>query len=120
MHRIDIDDPEVDADYAHRLLYHGELFTGEAEEFVAGRRLSLTTYREGIKDGPYRQWYASGVLQAEGVMRTGRLAGEARRWHENGVLAQRLVQSEDGRFSLQAFEWDENGAPTRTWDRDKA
>ncbi|WP_405448164.1 toxin-antitoxin system YwqK family antitoxin [Streptomyces erythrochromogenes] len=120
MHRIDIDDPDVDGDYAHRLLYRGELFTGEAEEFVAGRRVSLTTYKEGIKDGLYRQWYASGALQAEGVMRMGLLAGEARRWHENGVLAQRLVQSEDGRFSLQAYEWDANGAPTRTWNRDKA
>ncbi|MER5779352.1 hypothetical protein ABT144_34725 [Streptomyces sp. NPDC002039] len=115
--RIDVDDPDVDGDYSHRLLYRGEPFTGEAEEYLAGRRVSVTSYTEGLKDGPHRHWYPSGALQAEGVMRSGFLAGEARRWHENGVLARRLLHSEDGRIALAGCEWDESGAPTRTWER---
>lgn len=52
MQRIDLDDPEVDLDYAQRLLYRGELFTGEAEEYLAGHRVSLVTYTDGYRDGP--------------------------------------------------------------------
>ncbi|MER5436936.1 hypothetical protein [Streptomyces sp. NPDC002588] len=35
VHRINIDDPEVDMDMGRRLLYCGEPFTGEVEEFSA-------------------------------------------------------------------------------------
>ncbi|MEV6570338.1 hypothetical protein [Streptomyces sp. NPDC051577] len=110
----------MDGDYGQRLLYKGELFTGEAEEYLAGRRVSVTTYTQGIKDGPYWHWFASGVLQATGVMRSGFLAGEALRWHENGVLAQRLLYSEDGHIALAAFAWDEKGAPVSAWVRPDA
>ncbi|MFD7631317.1 toxin-antitoxin system YwqK family antitoxin [Streptomyces sp. NPDC059851] len=117
LERIDIDDPEVDGDYAQRLLYRGELFTGEAEEHLDGCRVGITRYTDGIKDGPYRHWYKSGVLQAEGVMRMGFLAGESLRWHANGTLAKKMISSEDGRFLLASYEWDEDGLPTRTWER---
>ncbi|WP_329444159.1 hypothetical protein OG906_18330 [Streptomyces sp. NBC_01426] len=33
--------------------------------------MSVTTYTQGIKDGPYWHGFASGVLQATGVMRSG-------------------------------------------------
>ncbi|MEU4127177.1 hypothetical protein [Streptomyces virginiae] len=63
MYSSDIDDPDVDGDHVHRLLYRRVLFTGEAEECIAGRRVRLTTYREGAKDGSYWQWYASGACR---------------------------------------------------------
>ncbi|MFJ9642835.1 toxin-antitoxin system YwqK family antitoxin [Streptomyces sp. NPDC101206] len=91
LERIDIDDPEVDGDDAQRLLYRGEPFTGEAEEYIDGHRVSVTRYTEGIKDGPYRHRYKNGVLQAVGVMRMGFLAGESLRWHANGLLAQKTT-----------------------------
>ncbi|MFI2432196.1 hypothetical protein [Streptomyces sp. NPDC018693] len=60
MRRIDIDDPDVDLDYAQRLLYRGALFTGEVEEFLAGHRVSLVTYAshdEWDEEGrPIRAW----------------------------------------------------------------
>lgn len=42
--RIDIDDPDVDMDQGQRVLYRGELFTGEAEERLGGVVVSLDSY----------------------------------------------------------------------------
>jgi antitoxin component YwqK of YwqJK toxin-antitoxin module len=115
MRRIDIDDDGVDIGFDHRLLYAGEPYTGEAEEHLAGHLVSRVTYADGFRDGPYREWYKDGTLSAEGVMRRGFVSGESNRWHPNGVLAQRMINSEDGRTPLAAYEWDEEGRPTRAW-----
>ncbi|GAA4033514.1 hypothetical protein GCM10022232_94120 [Streptomyces plumbiresistens] len=116
MRRIDIDDDEVDIGFDHRLLYAGDPYTGEAEEYLAGRLVSRVTYTDGFKDGPYREWYKDGTLSAEGVMRMGFVSGEFKRWHPNGVLAKRMINSQDGKTPLAEFEWDEEGRPTRTWE----
>lgn len=42
--RIDIGDPEVDMDLGQRLLYCGELFTGEVEERLGGVVVALDSY----------------------------------------------------------------------------
>ncbi|POX41711.1 hypothetical protein C3486_08520 [Streptomyces sp. Ru73] len=120
MRRIDIDDPDVEVDFDHRLLHHGEPFTGEAEEYLAGHRVSLVTYQDGYKNGPFREWFKSGALRAEGTMRMGFVSGEFTRWHENGTLAKKTVNSPDDRTPLAAFEWDEEGRPTRSWERGHA
>lgn len=64
--RIDIDDPEVDFDDGERLFYPGEPFTGEVVEYQGGALVSLETYRDGIVDGPVKQWFEDGTLRAEG------------------------------------------------------
>jgi len=117
MKRIDIDDPEVDIDHDHRLTYAEEPFTGEVEEHVGEQRVSLATYVDGYCNGLYREWYPDGTLRAEGIMRMGSPSGEFRRWHANGVLARRLINSADGRTPLAEYEWDEEGRPTRFWER---
>jgi antitoxin component YwqK of YwqJK toxin-antitoxin module len=114
MNRIDLDDSDVDLDYGLRLLYRGEPFTGEAEEYLAGHRVSLVTYKDGFRDGPFREWYKSGVLRAEGTMRMESLSGEYKSWHENGVLATKKLHSADGGAPLSHYEWDEEGCPTHT------
>jgi antitoxin component YwqK of YwqJK toxin-antitoxin module len=116
MNRIDLDDSDVDLDYGLRLLYRGEPFTGEAEEYLAGHRVSLVTYKDGFRDGPFREWYKSGVLRAEGTMRMESLSGEYKSWHENGVLATKKLHSADGGAPLSHYEWDEEGCPTRAWE----
>ncbi|MFI2432195.1 toxin-antitoxin system YwqK family antitoxin [Streptomyces sp. NPDC018693] len=113
--RIDIDDDEVDVAFDQRLLYAGEPYTGEVVEHLAGSMVSLITYADGFKDGPYREWYENGTLRAEGVMRMGFVSGEFKRWHSNGCLARRMLNSEDGKTPLAEYEWDEEGRPTRTW-----
>ncbi|MEV6385289.1 hypothetical protein AB0M31_38465 [Streptomyces sp. NPDC051773] len=113
--RIDIDDPKVDFDDGERLFYQGELFTGEVVEYQGSALVSLETYRDGIVDGPVRQWYEDGTLRAEGTMRAGFPVGESRRWHPDGALAAKRITTEDGHHPLAELEWDENGEQTLAW-----
>jgi hypothetical protein len=116
--RINIDDPEVDMDMGQRLLYRGEPFTGEAEEFLGDARVCLENYVDGLQDGPSWEWYKDGALRAEVTVRKGRAVGIARRWHQNGVLAsERVFSEEDGAF-LSSREWDESGLPTKVWRKE--
>lgn len=113
--RIDIDGPEVDMDDAQRLLYQGELFTGEAAEYMAGELVSLDHYTDGVQDGLSRGWYLDGTVRSEGRSREGFPCGEFKEWHANGVLASRQVFGDDRLTLLEEFKWDENGQPTRSW-----
>ncbi|MFE9629289.1 toxin-antitoxin system YwqK family antitoxin [Streptomyces sp. NPDC006527] len=117
--RINIDDPEVDMDMGQRLLYRGEPFTGEVEEYLGDARVSLETYADGLPDGPSWEWYKDGTLRAEVTVRKGRAVGIARRWHQNGVLASERSFSEDNGTFLASREWDEQGQPTEVWRKDE-
>jgi antitoxin component YwqK of YwqJK toxin-antitoxin module len=79
--------------------------------------VSLETYTDGYRDGPFHSWYESGTRCSEGTMRMGFVSGESKSWHENGLLAQKRVHSADGKTPLALYEWDEEGHPTRTWER---
>ncbi|MEU9371757.1 hypothetical protein AB0D71_45540 [Streptomyces avermitilis] len=118
MRRIDIDDPEVDMDPGQRLLYRGELFTGEVEERLGGAVVSLETYADGVLHGPNQEWYKDGTLRSEGTAREGRPVGITRDWHPNGTLAAEREFTEDGLTMVSHREWDETGQPTRVWRKD--
>ncbi|BBC33644.1 hypothetical protein SGFS_049380 [Streptomyces graminofaciens] len=113
--RIGAEDLEVDFDDGERLFYQGELFTGEVVEYQGSALVGLETYRDGITDGPVKQWFEDGTLRAEGNMRMGFPVGESRRWHPNGTLAAKRITTEDGHRPLAELEWDENGQQTRSW-----
>ncbi|WP_327729438.1 hypothetical protein OG250_26575 [Streptomyces sp. NBC_00487] len=113
--RIDIDAPGVEVDDGERLFYQGELFTGEVVEFQGSALVSLETHRDGIVDGPVRQWYEDGTLRADGTMRGGFPTGESRRWHPDGSLAAKRIMTEDGHRPLAELEWDENGKQILSW-----
>ncbi|WP_329339600.1 hypothetical protein OG252_28265 [Streptomyces sp. NBC_01352] len=113
--RINIDDPEVDMDLEQRLLYRGQPFTGEVEEYLGSARVSLESYVDGLPDGPSWEWYKDGTLESEVTVRKGRAVGVAKRWHQNGVLASERTFSEDNGALLSIREWDENGQPTKSW-----
>ncbi|MDQ1046540.1 toxin-antitoxin system YwqK family antitoxin [Streptomyces sp. V4I2] len=117
--RIDIDDPGVTMDDGERLYYQGIPFTGEAVEYQRGALVSLITYKEGVEDGPVREWYTDGTLRSEGVMRDGFPAGEFQRWHPNGRLAARTIMSDNGLRQLAQFEWDEEGSLTKEWHTER-
>ncbi|MFJ8511078.1 toxin-antitoxin system YwqK family antitoxin [Streptomyces avermitilis] len=118
MRRIDIDDPEVDMDPGQRLLYRGELFTGEVEERLGGAVVSLETYADGAPHGPSREWYKDGTLRSEATAHKGRPVGITRDWHPNGTLAAEREFTEDGLTMVSHREWDETGQPTRVWRKD--
>lgn len=105
-------------DMGMRLLYRGELFTGEVEEYLLGVRISLESYVGGLPHGPSRGWYQDGTLRYEMAAINGRAVGLSRRWHPNGVLASERVFSEDGGRWLAHREWDEDGVPTKEWHVD--
>ncbi|MFF8717802.1 toxin-antitoxin system YwqK family antitoxin [Streptomyces sp. NPDC015184] len=117
--RIDIDDPEVDMDQGQRLLYRGELFTGEVEEYLGDALVSLDSYVEGVQHGPSREWYKDGTLRSEATARTGLPVGTSREWHPNGVLAAEVEFSENGMTMVAERRWDEEGRPTKNWHADK-
>ncbi|MEU0626655.1 hypothetical protein [Streptomyces sp. NPDC005989] len=113
--RIDIDDPEVDMDQGQRLLYRGELFTGEVEERLGGAVVSLDSYVAGVQHGPSREWYKDGTLRSEATAHEGRPVGVSREWHPNGVLAAEVEFSGNGMTMLAERRWDEEGQPTKNW-----
>lgn len=116
--RIDIDDPEVDMDDGHRLLYRGVPFTGEVTEYLSGALVSLDGYADGVPHGLCREWYQDGTLRSQGVVHRGLPRGESREWHPNGVLSSRRVFDGDGLTLREDDAWDESGRLTRSWRRD--
>ncbi|MFC8914146.1 toxin-antitoxin system YwqK family antitoxin [Streptomyces sp. NPDC047821] len=113
--RIDIDGPGVDMDVGGRLLYRGELFTGEVTEHLGGALVALDAYVDGITHGISREWYKDGTPRSEGTVRVGRPVGVWREWHANGRLASEQRFAADGLTLLTQKTWDERGNPTRDW-----
>ena len=109
MIRIDIDDPEVEGDLAGRITFRGEPFTGEAAEYHPnGQQIALTTYVNGIDDGPSREWYPDGSLRVEGATHSGYAVGEWRQWFPDGRVLRMDVFDEEGNLQTRRA-WNEAG-----------
>ena len=65
-------------------------------------------YRDGLKEGPYTNFYPSGIIQAEGSYRSGLQDGPYTRWYENGQLRSEWTYS-SGIFNGPYEEFGENG-----------
>jgi antitoxin component YwqK of YwqJK toxin-antitoxin module len=97
--------------------YQGEPFTGESVETMPdGRLLSLTTYVDGLDEGPFRVWSGDGVLVVEGTSRRGRPVGVSREWYPNGAPKIEREYSEQGEL-LRYRSWDEDGTVTEDYVR---
>jgi antitoxin component YwqK of YwqJK toxin-antitoxin module len=115
--RVNFDDTDMDA--SQRVLYQGELFTGEVVETDEdGVVIRVNTYRDGSEDGPQREWFNDGMLRSEYHATGGLPTGESRDWHENGQLSRRQEFDQYGHLRVRE-QWDENGVPkgrpTNTW-----
>lgn len=115
--RVDADDPEVDLDMGHRLLYRDELFTGELAEYRGARLVCLDVYLNGIRNGPSRMWFPSGTLKLQGTVVNGAASGEFLEWHSNGVLKSRKFFDDDIYSVREETVWDEQGDIIRVWCR---
>ena len=109
--QVSIDDVEWDDD--QRVLVGGVPFTGEVVEYDKNRKLlALTTYRNGMKDGPERLYYDDGSPQFEGNWRLGHGVGIQRRWHPNGRLKAERVYGEQGGL-IEVRTWAADGTPAQ-------
>ncbi|MEU7948458.1 hypothetical protein AB0C50_27545 [Micromonospora taraxaci] len=93
------------------MTYQGDLFTGEVvERSPQGQVIALTTYFEGMEDGPSAEWYPTGERKAEGSARYGTAVGVHEEWHRNGNPASRVEFDDQGRM-LSRQRWAEDGTP---------
>ena len=108
--RIDYDDTDGDADGT--VLFEGVPFTGEVvDHWPDGTVQSSTAYRNGVEDGPYREWHRNGTLRTEGLNdpRYG-AAGIWREWDERGRLIEERSFGRDGEMTA-VRRWDGDGRP---------
>lgn len=108
MRRVDIEAPEVEWDGFDRLVHNGELFTGEAVHVEDGKVLALTTYRDGVEQGP--QWEVSpdGTKLCEGQCDQGHAVGEWRTWYPDGKPQSHKVLDRWGDLR-RSRHWDADG-----------
>jgi antitoxin component YwqK of YwqJK toxin-antitoxin module len=79
---------QIDYDEDLRAIYGGEHIYGEVVELDAeGRTVAVTTFTDGVKDGPWRTYYPNSRLKAECSYRMGLPDGLSRTWHPNGAPA---------------------------------
>ncbi|MFE3762726.1 toxin-antitoxin system YwqK family antitoxin [Streptomyces sp. NPDC059104] len=116
--RIDTDDVDVDVDMGGRVLYLGELFTGEVAEYQGEQLVCLDVYIDGIGNGPSQAWYPDGALKLRGTVLNGVAVGEFREWHPNGVLKSRKFFDDDIYSLKEESVWDEQGNLVREWRRE--
>ena len=81
-----VEDSELDYGPDLIFTYQGQLFTGIAYEDVPGKWLSEVCYRDGMQDGPAREWYPSGALRSETYYYENASHGTSREWDESGRL----------------------------------
>lgn len=74
--------------YDEELIYllDGEPFTGVGYEYTQEHGKSEISYRNGMQDGPSRDWYPTGRLKAEDFYRENVINGLSRKWREDGTL----------------------------------
>lgn len=96
---IRVNEDDLDSEPYGPVLYQGERFTGEAEDRLPdGTLVSLTTYVNGLQDGPDKEWYNDGTLRSEGQFRQGVAVGVHRTWDPDGHLVREIEFSDDGRI----------------------
>jgi MORN repeat variant len=107
--------PDSELDYDEELVYRwrGELFTGIGYDDTSPSGLSEVSYRDGLQDGPARDWYPSGALKGESDFRENVLHGTVREYNEDGVLASE-VSYEYG-IMLARSERNESGEMIETF-----
>lgn len=107
--RINIDETDFDDDL--RYFHQGKPFTGEAIETApTGELIALTTFRNGIEDGPHLGWYRDGSRRSETTVVNGKAVGISRKWYPNGQIAEEVEFDENGEM-VMLRRWNEDGSP---------
>ncbi|QQQ74825.1 hypothetical protein IOD16_27340 [Saccharothrix sp. 6-C] len=108
-----IDESETYVDDTQRVMHDDGPFTGEAEyRGEDGELLELTTYYDGIPNGPQEEYYPGGQVKSRGENHMGMAVGEWHEWHPDGKLAAHRTFSANG-WPLHVKEWDADGVLVR-------
>jgi len=92
--RVNIDDTHFDDVLG--CFYKGNPLTGETVETDAdGNFIELTTFWNGIEEGPQLAGYSDGSRKYESILSNGHLVGVARKWYRNDQL------QEDGSLATE-------------------
>ena len=82
--------------------------TGTHKTFTSSGGYYITTYKDGIKEGPYYLLFPNGQLQARGTYKDGKFDGPFEGYYENGQLRQ-VMSFKDGKFDGPFETYYENG-----------
>ncbi|MEO7988135.1 MAG: TonB family protein [Chryseolinea sp.] len=83
-------------------------FVGEVRDFTSkGKLVMVGTYKAGVKNGLFTQYYDSGQIESEGEFQNDKRVGIWKYFYENGNLMQEIIFNEDG-FFINSF-FDQNG-----------
>jgi antitoxin component YwqK of YwqJK toxin-antitoxin module len=86
----------------------GVPFTGDVVDTENGRVVAVTGYRDGLEDGPSKEYFPDGGKQVEGRSAGGYAVGEWREWYPDGRLKSYKVLDRWGDLRRTQL-WDENG-----------
>lgn len=106
--RIDFEDVEFDDELA---LVHGAPFTGIITSAHPNGLRTEKNYRDGLPEGPQREWYPSGQLKEECIAIRGHGASTIVEWYENGQMKRRTYCRFG--FQIRVQEWTQNGQLSR-------
>ena len=107
--RVDLDAPGVDVNIGQRYTYRGQPFTGELYETDgSGQWMTLSGVRDGIPDGPHREWFPDGMPRAEILVVDGRARGTSRNWHDSPAVEREF---DDNGSLMVVRRWAEDGSP---------
>jgi MORN repeat variant len=93
---VRVEDSELDYGPDLVFTFQGQVFTGVAFEDVPGKWYCEVSYRDGMRGGPAREWYSSGVLKSESHYRENAGHGTSREWDESG----RLISEETYEYAI--------------------
>lgn len=109
MLRVHIDDTTTEDEGV--IYYNGAPLTGEMVDVdESGDLLSLTTYTNGIMNGPQWENHPNGQRAMEGTCEMGSAVGVWREWYPNGQIQ---TYKEFDRLGMLVTQnrWNEDGSP---------
>ncbi len=76
----------------------------ETRYLPGGKKQSETTYRLGVKDGPWREYYMSGGVKIEGLYKHGQKDGPETVYNDKGQKVSEVTYKE-GQHDGKRTEW---------------
>jgi antitoxin component YwqK of YwqJK toxin-antitoxin module len=111
MSELHVDIKDTTLGEGQEVLYQGVPLTGEVIRTTKdGVVVTSKWYRDGLEEGPQREWYGNGTPQSEYTVVDTNVTGQSLDWHRNGQLARRQEFDEYGELRKREV-WDEDGVP---------